>query len=575
MDRRTLLALTLTAIVIVATPLIFPTPAPPPRVVVDSLADTSGQGAAPTSGTQRAPTLAAQAPQQSTAPQAKAPVVAKAPAVPAESVTVRTNRAEYRLVSPGGVPVAVTLTEYRSLRPGVPKDKPVDLIEPNDRLLHFDLQTGAEMLNLDTVAFRFAPQVREGNTIVQTLTSVSLARPLTLTYRFQVDSFVVKVEGVRAAVAGAANEARLFVSLPARLRSEEADVQEDTRLLAFAWRPGNGEAEGVTFNDLDTLVRADSGALRWVAQRNKYFVIAAIPAERDTAFRMLLMRGEPEVNKQVVMARATAMLPVSDNRFALRVFAGPQSWRHLLATAPELENVNPYGGWLHGAVQPFATIVMRMLLWMRETTNASYGWVLVIFGVAVRLLMWPLNQNAMRSSMKLQRIQPQLAELQTKYKADPEKQREAMMRLYAEHGMSPFTPILGCLPMLLPMPILFALYFVFQNTIEFRGVPFFWLPDLALKDPFYITPLFMGISMYVLSWIGMRGMPPNPQSKMMLYIMPVMFTVLFWNFASGLNLYYAVQNVAALPQQWLLANERVTNASTAKKPGGPKGSPSG
>ena len=131
-----------------------------------------------------------------------------------------------------------------------------------------------------------------------------------------------------------------------------------------------------------------------------------------------------------------------------------------------------------------------------------------------------------------------------------------MIKLYQEHGMSPLSPLLGCLPMLLPMPILFALYFVFQNTIELRGVPFLWLPDSALKDPYYITPLFMGVSMFALSWLGMRGMPPNPQSKMMAYVMPVMLTVLFLNFASGLNLYYAVQNVAALPQQLLLSRER-------------------
>lgn len=133
--------------------------------------------------------------------------------------------------------------------------------------------------------------------------------------------------------------------------------------------------------------------------------------------------------------------------------------------------------------------------------------------------------------------------------------------------MSPFTPVLGCLPMLLPMPILFALYFVFQNTIELRGVSFMWLPDLSLKDPFYITPIFMGISMFALSWIGMRGMPPSPQAKMMSYVMPPMFTVLFWNFASGLNLYYAVQNVAALPQQWLLARERTTQTAAGEQKG--------
>jgi YidC/Oxa1 family membrane protein insertase len=115
---------------------------------------------------------------------------------------------------------------------------------------------------------------------------------------------------------------------------------------------------------------------------------------------------------------------------------------------------------------------------------------------------------------------------------------------------------MGCLPMLLPMPVLYALYFVFQNTIEFRGVPFLWLPDLSMRDPYYITPLLMGLSMYVMSWIGLRAAPPNPQAKVMSYMMPVMLTVLFLNLASGLNLYYAVQNIAALPQQWLLARER-------------------
>jgi len=214
---------------------------------------------------------------------------------------------------------------------------------------------------------------------------------------------------------------------------------------------------------------------------------------------------------------------------------------------------------------PFSTIVMNILLWLKSTLGVNYGWVLIIFGIGVRLLLWPLNQSAMRSSLKMQRLQPEMAEIQKKYKADPEKQREAMMKVYKDHDMSPFSPVMGCLPMLLPMPVLFALYFVFQNTIEFRGVSFLWLPDLALKDPLYITPIFMGISMLALSWIGLRGVPPSPQSKMMAYMMPAMMTVMFMNFPSGLNLYYAIQNVAAMPQQWLLSRERA-KGSTATAP---------
>jgi YidC/Oxa1 family membrane protein insertase len=111
--------------------------------------------------------------------------------------------------------------------------------------------------------------------------------------------------------------------------------------------------------------------------------------------------------------------------------------------------------------------------------------------------------------------------------------------------------------MLLPMPVLFALFFVFQNTIELRGASFMWLPDLSRPDPLYIIPVIMGLSMYGLSKVGQIGMEPNPQMKMMLYIMPVMMTFLFLNFASGLNLYYAVSNLASIPQQWLLARERI------------------
>jgi YidC/Oxa1 family membrane protein insertase len=114
--------------------------------------------------------------------------------------------------------------------------------------------------------------------------------------------------------------------------------------------------------------------------------------------------------------------------------------------------------------------------------------------------------------------------------------------------------------MLIPMPVVFALFFVFQNTIEFRGVHFWWLTDISQKDPLYIIPAVMGASMFLLSWISARNAPPNPQTKMMMYFLPVMMTVLFFRFPAGLNLYYAAQNLAAIPQQWLIANERAKGA---------------
>ena len=160
----------------------------------------------------------------------------------------------------------------------------------------------------------------------------------------------------------------------------------------------------------------------------------------------------------------------------------------------------------------------------------------------------------MRANMQLQAVQPLMKDIQERHKNDPQKLQQEMFKLYKEYNVNPLG---GCWPMLLPMPVLFALFFVFQNTIELRGASFLWLPDLSRPDPLYIIPVIMGASMCGLSKVGQVGMEPNPQMKMMLYIMPVMMTFLFLNFASGLNLYYAVSNIASIPQQWMLARERL------------------
>ncbi|HMC53886.1 MAG TPA: membrane protein insertase YidC [Gemmatimonadaceae bacterium] len=564
MDRRTLLALLLTAIVIVATPMLFPSPRRPAVDTAAVNADTTRRGAIPPAPAAQQP---AESPGAARALARPAPTAAQTPVVRAETTVVTTPRASYAIASPGGAPVSVSLPQYASLRAGATANAPVQLIESGDRLFHLRLTNGRDTIAFDSVAFRAQPVQRGPRAIVQPFTSVSTAAPITLTYTFPVDSFVVHVDGsIASATAGSW---QLLVTLPTRIKSEEANLRDDITHLSVAYKRRADDVTSVNFRQLDTLTRADTGAIRWIAERNKYFIVVVVPERRggavDSTFRAVQMRAGPRAGKDATAAHATGVLPATDGRFAFTLFAGPQLWDHLRRTAPDLENVNPYGGWLHGVVQPFSALAMRLLLWLHHTLNVSYGWVLVILGVVIRLLLWPLNQRAMRSSMVMQRLQPELQEIQQKYKNDPEKQREATMKLWQQHGMSPFTPLMGCLPMLLPMPILFALYFALTNTIELRGVPFLWLPDLSLRDPYFITPLFLGATMFLTSWIGMRGMPPNPQSKMMAYVMPIMFTAIFWNFASGVNLYYAVQNVAALPQQWLLARERAAQAPLAAR----------
>ena len=268
-----------------------------------------------------------------------------------------------------------------------------------------------------------------------------------------------------------------------------------------------------------------------------------------------------------------AALPVPSGVPGFRIvgYVGPQDFSLLSEVGQNLQNVNPFGWrWLQWAIRPLAGVIVAIMVWMHGAFHLAYGWVLMLFGVLTRILFFPLYQKSMRAQMKQMHVQPLLKEIQEKYKDEPQKLQQEMMKMYREHGVNPAA---GCLPMLAPFPILITLFFVFQNTIEFRGVPFLWLPDLSLKDPLYIVPLFMGGSMLLLNWIGQRGMEGNTQTKVMTYVLPVVFTFLFANFAAGLNLYYATSNVASLPQQLYLAKERRTMREKAppKAGGGDKG----
>ncbi|HVX38096.1 MAG TPA: YidC/Oxa1 family insertase periplasmic-domain containing protein [Gemmatimonadaceae bacterium] len=547
MDRRTILALVLMAIVLVVTPMLFPSA----RHATTARPDTTAVAASATPTPSASATPVAHAPETAAAPTIAAapPAATGAPKPAADSAVVVTPRAKYTLLAPGAVPVRAQIDSFVDLRPGRRGDTVV-VAQDRGPLLHYRIVLGRDTIALDTVAMSI-------QTSGSTTTFTSSAPALTISYGPGPNGYSMQVQG---SVANAPAGSALLIDLPHDFRSVEADTLDDMRNFAYGYKQPVRDVTSVPFSKLDsTQVRADTGSMEWVVARSKYWVVGLINPPTMTkggAFHDIWMRGGTRVNRITRTASATTMTPLTNGQFAFTLYIGPQSWPVLHAMGRDLENVNPYASFLRPIIQPFTTIIIRVLLWMKANIRVNYGWVIVIFGVVIRFLLWPLYVKSMRTSLAMQRLQPELSELQKKYKSDPEKQREALMKVYQAHGMSPLSPMLGCLPMLLPMPILYAMYFVFRSTIEFRGVPFLWLPDLALRDPYYIIPIVMGLSMFLLSWIGMRAAPPNPQTKMMSYMMPAMFTIMFMNLASGLNLYYAVQNIASLPQQWLIAKER-------------------
>ena len=543
MDRRFLLALLLSGAVIVMTPVLFPRTrsAPPPAAVPAPAPSAVGTPAA------AVPTIGASTIGPATTQSAAPPVAAVRP----ETLTLGNALTTFRFSTIGASLVAVDLPNYRQLGG---REGSVQLTDPAAPLLRHRILAGGDTVPIANAAFRTSRTLEGGREQLRFSASVGSGR-VEIAYTISTDNYLadvqVSAEGLPAPVF-------LLTDLPAGFVSQEADTLEDQRHLAYAFKPATGGAERVDFRSPDPgELIIHTAPLDWAVAKSKYFLIGALtPREAPSPFAELRVTGAPRTSKVPSRAAATLVTPLGADGARYELYAGPQEWQRLVSMGRSFENANPYGGWISGVVQPFATIVMRILLWLKRTTNLEYGWILVIFGVAIRLAMWPLNSRMMRSSMAMQRVAPLVQAAQNKHKGDVEKQREAVMKVYKEHNVSPFAALSGCLPLLLTMPVLIAQFFVFQNTIEFRGVSFLWLPDITLKDPYYILPLAMGGSMYFLSWLSMRNVPPNPQTKMMSWMMPLIMTAFLFNFASGLNLYYTVQNLAALPQQWLIARER-------------------
>ncbi|MEP6765283.1 MAG: membrane protein insertase YidC [Gemmatimonadaceae bacterium] len=554
--RRLILAVVLMAAVLLISNMLFPPPKPTTtaKATADSLARMATADSA-TRAVTGVPTANGTQPATVGAPAAGVsnPVEAAATII-IDTTSVETARTVYRTSSRGAALIGAQMRDYKALEnKSRVKGDPVELARAGDKLISFRLVgPKGDTTRLDQTAFRSTRSTANGNTVVHYDATLG-ANPISIEYSFRPDSYRVNiathVEGIDGGF--------VLVDLPPGFHSSEADTSEDANHLAYALKQENKNPIGITFRSLDPGERKiEAGPITWVVAKNKYFLVGALTPVGAPGFLELDVTGGVRSTKVATRAQATIVTAMKSGNAAFELYIGPQEFKRLVAVGRQFETSNPYGGFMQGIVQPFATMVIRVLLWMKTTLGLGYGWILVLFGVTVRILLWPLNQKAMRTSMAMQRIQPELQAIQTKYKSDPQRLQTEMMKLYKEHNMSPFSSLSGCLPMLIPLPVFFALFFVFQNTIEFRGVPFLWLPDISIRDPFFVLPVAVAITAMTLSWIGMKGMKANDQQKIMMYMMPAMMLLFFFNMASGLNLYYLVQNLASLPQQWLIAHER-------------------
>jgi len=312
-----------------------------------------------------------------------------------------------------------------------------------------------------------------------------------------------------------------------------------------------GEAENNLFN----------GVADWVATRTKYFTAAIIP------FSPQLTRGASlfgSAKPDEVYGASLLFSPKTEHKF--RLYLGPLEYDRIKDLGVNLESIMDFG-WAF--IRPISKGVLYSLKKMHEYIP-NYGYVLIVFSFLVKLLVYPLTKKSYQSTAAMQKIQPEINALREKYKSNPQKLNQAQIDLYKEKGVNPLG---GCFPMLLQMPLLFALFVVFRTTIELRAEPFiFWIKDLSSPDtifylpfkiPIYgdhvaILPIIMVFSMFIQQRMMTvsSGGAQQAQQKMMQYFMTGFFFLLFNGFPSGLNLYYTLFNILTIAQQKLIPTDK-------------------
>ena len=319
-------------------------------------------------------------------------------------------------------------------------------------------------------------------------------------------------------------------------------------------------------NGKDGNVVSSTGRTDWASVRSKYFTAAIIPISRSNYGEVSAKTGS------LSMSNGNDKAPLYDMAVGFSsagpasaiVYLGPLQFNDIKALDVGLENSMSFG------IAPIRGIGRGVLFLLKVFHGLvpNYGVVLIIFSVLVKIVVYPLTKKSYQSMKAMQILQPEITKLRDKYQGDPQRLNKETMKMYKERGVNPLG---GCLPMLLQMPLLFALFVVFRSTIELRGAPFvFWINDLSQPDaliplpfslPLYgnqisLLPLLMGASMFVQQ--KMSATQANPQQKMMTQFMSVFFVILFNQFPSGLNLYYTLFNVLTILQQKYMVKPKET-----------------
>lgn len=298
----------------------------------------------------------------------------------------------------------------------------------------------------------------------------------------------------------------------------------------------------VDFSDMKKTPLSETVTGGWVAMLQHYFVSAWVP-NKDQAFHFYSKANtQQDIYTIGSLSPKVSIAPGQTFTATMTLYSGPATAENLNQVAPYLNLTVDYG-WLW--------FISDILFWMMSTIYhwvGNWGWSIVLVTLVIKLVFFQLSAKSYKSMAAMKRLQPKLTILKDRYANDKQQMSRATMELYKKEGVNPLG---GCLPMLVQIPVFIALYWVIVESVELRQSPFiFWIHDLALKDPFYILPIIMGLTMFIQQKISPP--PADPVQAKVMLMLPIVFTIFFLQFPAGLVLYWVVNNSLSILQQYFM-----------------------
>jgi YidC/Oxa1 family membrane protein insertase len=487
------------------------------------------------------------------APAAVSPTESTPRPISSNLIIVKTGTLTMSIDPRGGDIVSVLLPKY--LAKLDEQKKPFVLLEQNSRRTYIaqsgligpngtDTASGKPLFNSSAKSYNLAG--RDSLNVDLTYTDSNGAN-IIKRFIFSADSYLVKQEYIIENNGDKNWTANFYAQLK---RDSTEDPAADTTgmgmqpFLGVATRTAEKPYIKTSFSDLGEEPFKADVTNGWLSIVQHYFISAWIPPT-DVANAFSTKVNNDGYNFIRYISPAVTVAPGTTETVESRFYAGPKDQESLEAIAPGLELTVDYG-WLWWIAQPLFAIMTFIHGYV-----GNWGWSIIFLTMFVKMLFYPLSAASYRSMAKMRLVTPKMTEIRERHADDKQAQSAAMMELYKTEKVNPLG---GCLPILIQMPVFISLYWVLMESVELRHAPWLgWIQDLATMDPYYILPLIMGVSMFIQQ--KLNPPPPDPMQAKVMQIMPIFFTFFFLWFPAGLVLYWCVNNILSILQQWVITRQ--------------------